>query len=82
MPRSMARLQAANRAFGTRIGKSVLEDFQEYPGMAARGVRQARQVQVEEAQQFDQTQPKASVWVSYLQTHQVVIAADCCLGRP
>jgi hypothetical protein len=59
MPKINGEMQAANRAFGTRIAKGVLKDLhKEYPGMAAHArFAKPRQVQVEQAQQFDQTQP-------------------------
>jgi len=58
MPKINGEMQAANRAFGTRIARSVVKDLRkEYPGMAAHArFAKPRQVQ-EQAQQFDQTQP-------------------------
>jgi hypothetical protein len=59
MPKINGEMQAANRAFGTRIAKTVLKDLhKEYPGMAAHAhFAKPRQVQLEQAQQLDQTQP-------------------------
>ncbi len=60
MPKINGEMQAANRAFGTRIAKSVLRDLRkEYPGMAARArFSKPRQAQAEQvAQRQAQTQP-------------------------
>jgi hypothetical protein len=60
MPKINGEMQAANRAFGTRIAKSVLKDLRkEYPGMAARArFSKPRQAQAEQvAQGQAQTQP-------------------------
>jgi hypothetical protein len=59
MPKINGEMQAANRAFGTRIAKSVLKDLRKgYPAMAAHArFAKPRQVQLEQAQQLDQTQP-------------------------
>jgi hypothetical protein len=58
MPKINSEMQAANRAFSTRIAKQVLQDLHnEYPGIAAHArfakPRQARP----ELQQQAQTQP-------------------------
>jgi hypothetical protein len=59
MPRINAEMQAANRAFSTRIARDVLKDLRkEYPAMAAHAhLAKSRQGQVEQAQQRPQTQP-------------------------
>jgi hypothetical protein len=59
MPKINGEMQAATRAFSTRVAKEVLHDLrQQYPGMAGH-VRLAkpRPGQVEQAQQQAQTQP-------------------------
>jgi hypothetical protein len=59
MPKINSEMQAANRAFSTRIAKEVLQDLhKQYPGMAAHArFAKPRQGQPEEAQQQAQTQP-------------------------
>lgn len=59
MPKINGEMQAANRTFGTRIAKDVLQDLRkQYPGVAAhaRLVKQ-RPGQAEQGQQQAQTQP-------------------------
>lgn len=58
MPKINGEMQAANRAFSTRIAKEVLQDLhKQYPSMAARArFAKPRQGQSEQAQQA-QTQP-------------------------
>ena len=59
MPKISVEMQAANRAFGMRIAKDVLQDLRkQYPGVAAHArLAKPRQGQVEQAQQQAQTQP-------------------------
>ena len=64
MPKINGEMQAANRAFSTRIAKDVLKDLRkEFPGMAAHAHFAKRQGQAEQAQQQQaqqqqlQTQP-------------------------
>jgi len=86
MPKINAEMQAANRAFGTRIAKSVLRDLRkEYPGMAAHArFAKPRQVQVSKLSNSTRHNPKAFGCVSYLAEPQS--SRHCCaivvLGRP
>jgi hypothetical protein len=59
MPKINGEMQAANRAFSTRIAKEVLQDLhKQYPSMAARArFAKPRKGQSEQAQQQAQTQP-------------------------
>lgn len=62
MPKINTEMQAANRAFSTRIAKDVLQDLRkQYPGVAAHArLNKSRPGQVEQAQhqqQQAQTQP-------------------------
>jgi hypothetical protein len=58
MPKINGEMQAANRAFSTRIAKDVMKDLRkEYPGVAAHAHFAKRQGQAEQAQQQPQTQP-------------------------
>lgn len=64
MPKINGEMQAANRAFSTRIAKDVLKDLRkEFPGVAAHAHFAKRQGQAEQAQQQQaqqqrpQTQP-------------------------
>lgn len=59
MPKINGEMQAANRAFSTRIAKEVVQDLhKQYPSMAARArFAKPRQGQSEQAQQQAQTQP-------------------------
>ena len=59
MPKINAEMQAANRAFSTRVAKDVLQDLRrQYPGMAAQArFGKPRPGQVEQSQQQAQTQP-------------------------
>jgi hypothetical protein len=59
MPKINGEMQAANRAFSTRIAKEVLQDLhKQYPGMAAHAhFAKPRQGQPEQAQQQARTQP-------------------------
>jgi hypothetical protein len=59
MPKINGEMQAANRAFSTRIAKEVLQDLhKQYPGMAAHArFTKPRQSQPEQPQQQAQTQP-------------------------
>lgn len=59
MPKINMETQAANRAFGTRIAKDVLQDLRkQYPGVAAHArLAKPRVGQAEPPQQLAQTQP-------------------------
>jgi len=59
MPKINAEMQAANRAFSTRIAKDVLQDLRkQYPGVAAHArLAKPRPGQVEQGQQQAQTRP-------------------------
>jgi len=59
MPKINAEMQAANRAFGMRIAKDVLQDLRkQYPGVAAHArLAKPRQGQAEQPQQQAQAQP-------------------------
>jgi hypothetical protein len=59
MPKINSEMQAANRAFSTRIAKEVLQDLhKQYPGMAAHArFAKPRQGQPEQTQEQAQTQP-------------------------
>jgi hypothetical protein len=58
MPKINGEMQAANRAFSTRIAKDVMKDLRkEYPGVAAHAHFAKRQGQAEQPQQQPQTQP-------------------------
>jgi hypothetical protein len=59
MPRINGEMQAANRAYGTRIAKDVLQDLRkEYPGIAAHArFAKPRSAQAGQPQQQAQAQP-------------------------
>ena len=59
MPKINGEMQAANRTFGTRVAKDVLQDLRkQYPGVAAHArLAKSRPGQLEQAQQQSQTQP-------------------------
>jgi hypothetical protein len=59
MPRINAEMQAANRAFSTRIAKDVLQDLRkQYPGIASHAhFAKPRPAQIDQPQQQAQTQP-------------------------
>jgi hypothetical protein len=60
MPKVNMEMQAANRAFGTRVAKAVLQDLRkQYPGVSARArLAKPRANQNEQTQQLAQTQPQ------------------------